>query len=80
MKADNSSPLDSTEIMTVTDVAAYLQCHPSTINRLLRTGDIPGFRVFSDWRLRRSDIDQWIERRTPQAATPASKPIRRGRP
>ncbi len=49
------------EIMTLADVAAYLRCHPSSIYRLLKRGEIPAFRIGSDWRFRRADIDRWIE-------------------
>jgi excisionase family DNA binding protein len=47
-------------IMTVRDVAAYLNCHYSTVYRLLRSGAIPGFRLGGDWRFRREDLDRWI--------------------
>ena len=52
------------EVMTLGDVASYLLCHTSTIYRLLKQGDIPAFKVGSDWRFLRADIDKWIERRT----------------
>ena len=70
------------EIMTVADVAEYLKCHPSTIYRLLKAGQIPAFRVGYDWRLRRSDIDRWIAKgcNRPTEAAAASNPRRRGRP
>jgi excisionase family DNA binding protein len=45
--------------MTVTEVAEYLRVHTSTIYRLLRRGEIPGFRVGSDWRFNRESIDAW---------------------
>lgn len=48
------------EMMTVQEVAEYLDCHPYTVHRLLRQHEIPGFRLGGDWRLRRSDIDKWI--------------------
>jgi excisionase family DNA binding protein len=72
---------DSTEIMTMGDVADYLQCHPSTVYRLLKGGEIPGFRLGSDWRFRRSELDKWIAQRqvSPGAGKAAPKPKRRGR-
>jgi excisionase family DNA binding protein len=48
------------QIMTVGDVAAYLNCHYSTVYRLLRNRGIPGFRLGGDWRFRREDLDRWI--------------------
>ena len=47
-------------ILTVPMLAEYLLCHPSTIYRLLKNKQIPGFRIGSDWRFRRSVIDQWL--------------------
>lgn len=47
------------EILTITDLSAHLRVHPTTIYRLLREGRIPGFRVGSAWRFRRSAIERW---------------------
>jgi excisionase family DNA binding protein len=56
------------QILTVPMLAEYLLCHPSTIYRLLKNKRIPGFRVGSDWRFRRSAIDQWLSKATIPAA------------
>jgi excisionase family DNA binding protein len=48
-------------VMTVKEVAHYLQVHPSTIYRLLKRGTIPCFRVGSDWRFRKADMDAWLQ-------------------
>ncbi|MGO9453381.1 MAG: helix-turn-helix domain-containing protein [Candidatus Binataceae bacterium] len=47
------------KVMTVIEVAEYLNVHPSTIYRLLRRKEIPAFRVGSDWRFNRESIDTW---------------------
>lgn len=47
-------------LMTVKDLADYLNVHPSTIYRLLRQGKLPAFKIGSDWRFRRLDIERWI--------------------
>lgn len=52
--------------MTIKDLAHFLQCHQSTIYRLLRKRAIPGFKIGSDWRFYRDTIEDWI-RRQPQA-------------
>jgi excisionase family DNA binding protein len=46
-------------IMTVGELSEYLRVHPSTIYKLLRTGDLPGFKVGSDWRFNTEMIDRW---------------------
>jgi excisionase family DNA binding protein len=45
--------------MTVREVSAYLQVHPTTIYRLLKQDQIPAFHVGSDWRFNIEAIDQW---------------------
>jgi excisionase family DNA binding protein len=47
------------EVMTVPELAAYLRVHDSTIYRMLKRGLLPGFRVGSDWRFLKSNIEQW---------------------
>jgi excisionase family DNA binding protein len=56
------------EIMTGRDVAEYLKLHPETVQRLAKRGDLSAFRLGSDWRFRRGDIQRWIEKRETIAA------------
>lgn len=49
------------EIMTTPEVSAYLRVHPSSIYKMLKKGQLPAFRVGTDWRFRRSAIDAWTE-------------------
>jgi excisionase family DNA binding protein len=46
-------------LMTVREVSAYLQVHPSTIYRMLRHKQIPAFHVGCDWRFNIETIDNW---------------------
>ena len=48
------------KVMTVDEVAAYLRVSRSMIQRLLRSHQIPAFRVGSDWRFTLEQIDRWI--------------------
>jgi excisionase family DNA binding protein len=52
------------EILRLQEVADYLHCHYFTVYRLLAKGAIPAFRLGSDWRFRRSDLDKWIDSQT----------------
>jgi excisionase family DNA binding protein len=63
------------EILAIKELATHLRVHPTTIYRLLRQGHLPGFRVGSNWRFRRSLIEQW------QISQPSERlmPIARGR-
>jgi excisionase family DNA binding protein/PAS domain S-box-containing protein len=46
-------------LLTVKDVAAYLQVNQTTIYRLLRRADIPAFKLGGDWRFNLESIDAW---------------------
>ena len=53
----NKNPQDT--IMTLQEVAQYLRCHPSTIYRALKRGELPGFRIGSDWRFNSEMIERF---------------------
>ena len=56
----NTAPLDEGEILTIKQVANYLQVTDRTIYRLAASDGIPAFKVGGSWRFRKSDIDAWI--------------------
>jgi excisionase family DNA binding protein len=60
-KSINKRPLYTlpSKVMTVREVSAYLQVHPSTIYRLLKQHQIPAFQMGSDWRFNIEAIDDW---------------------
>ena len=51
---------DVPSILTVRELSEYLKVHPSTIYRLLKTGQLPAFRVGSDWRFNVEEIERWL--------------------
>lgn len=58
-------------VLNVKEVATYLHVHESSIYRLLKHGKLPGaFKMGSDWRFERVEIDRW---RLGQTATVNSK-------
>ena len=52
------------EILTIGQVAAYLQVTERTIYRLSQSKKIPAFKVGGMWRYSQTDIDSWIKRQT----------------
>lgn len=50
-------------IMTVKEISEYLKIHPSTVYKLLRAGDLPAFRIGTDWRFNVEAIDRWCAKR-----------------
>jgi excisionase family DNA binding protein len=57
-KRDGLQP-PTPKVMTVEEVSQYLHIHPSTLYRLLKRGEIPAFRIGSDWRFNIEAIDVW---------------------
>ena len=49
----------SAKVLTVNELAEYLRVHRSTIYRLLKKGQLPGFKIGSDWRFNVEVIDDW---------------------
>jgi excisionase family DNA binding protein len=53
----------SAGMLTVTELAGYLKISRSMIYRLLKRGEIPGFKIGSDWHFNLDEIDQWLAKR-----------------
>jgi excisionase family DNA binding protein len=49
------------EVMTVEQLADYLQLHPQVLYRHIRQGNIPVSRIGKTLRFKRSVIDAWLE-------------------
>lgn len=47
------------KVLTVGELSNYLRVHRSTIYRLLKRGQLPGFKIGSDWRFNVEAIDHW---------------------
>ena len=60
-------------VMTVRELSAYLRVHPSTIYKLLRRGELPGFRIGTDWRFNAEVIDRWCLERNMKPAEEAMR-------
>jgi excisionase family DNA binding protein len=48
------------KVLTVNELSDYLRVHRSTIYRLLKRGQLPGFKIGSDWRFNIEAIDRWL--------------------
>jgi excisionase family DNA binding protein len=47
------------KVITIGELSEYLRVHRSTLYRLLKNGQLPGFKIGSDWRFNVETIDQW---------------------
>jgi excisionase family DNA binding protein len=50
------------EIMTVSQVAKYLQLSEMTTYKLVQEGKIPAFKIGRHWRIKKDDLSEFIER------------------
>lgn len=61
----------SDSLMTLNEVADYLQVAPRTLYQWAQQGVVPSFKIGNVWRFKREDLEAWIEERkrdTPRAA------------
>jgi excisionase family DNA binding protein len=49
-------------LLTIDEVLAYLNVTSRTIYRLIRIGELPAVRIGRQWRIRRVDLDRWLDR------------------
>ncbi len=53
--------MDNDGLFTVPEVADYLKVDAKTIYRLLRLQKLDGFKVGSQWRIRTTDLERFID-------------------
>jgi len=46
------------DILTLTEVAAYLRVTKRTLYRLAQEGQLPAFKLGGTWRFRREELDR----------------------
>jgi len=57
-KKENQEPL----ILTVQEVAQRLKLTQVTIYRLLKSGQMPGFKIGASWRIDEKDLNTYIKK------------------
>jgi excisionase family DNA binding protein len=53
-------PRRSSELLTIQEVARYLNVNRFTVYRLIRQKKIPAFKVGGQWRFKQEMIDAWL--------------------
>jgi excisionase family DNA binding protein len=61
------SNLVANRMLTAQELAVYLRVNRSTVYRLLKKGELPGFRIGSEWRFRIDEVNRWFKQRNPGA-------------
>jgi len=59
----NENPANQKEYLSVADMAAEFGIHEMTFYRMIRDKKIPAFKIGSQWRVRRADLNKWLEDR-----------------
>ena len=49
------------DVMTIDDLAKYLQVSKSSLYKLAQEGRVPGQKVGRHWRFRKEAIDRWLD-------------------
>jgi excisionase family DNA binding protein len=58
--------IESREVMNVRQASQYLGISPDTLYRYITEGEIPAFKLGNRWKLRKTILDRWMERKMSQ--------------
>ncbi len=58
-----STVIESREVMNVRQASQYLGISPDTLYRYITEGEIPAFKLGNRWKLRKTILDRWMERK-----------------
>ena len=64
------------EVLSIKQVAEFLQMDERTIYKLAKQGDIPSFKVSNQWRFLKKDIESWIEQKKSEVRGKTEKPLK----
>ncbi|MCK5580794.1 MAG: helix-turn-helix domain-containing protein [Candidatus Omnitrophica bacterium] len=48
-------------LMTIEELAAYLQVKKRTVYEWLKKGKVPAIKIVGQWRFKKDKIDAWLE-------------------
>lgn len=68
MQGWRSTVIESREVMNVRQASQYLGISPDTLYRYITEGEIPAFKLGNRWKLRKTILDRWMERKMTQSA------------
>lgn len=63
------SVMESREVMNVRQASQYLGISPDTLYRYITEGEIPAFKLGNRWKLRKTILDRWMERKMNQSTS-----------
>jgi excisionase family DNA binding protein len=65
--------LENIRLLTLSEAADLLQVSTRTLQRMIRNGQLPAFKVGGQWRLREAQLRQWVENRESPLAKSAKE-------
>ncbi len=60
-KKKSNAHVEQEPLMTLSDVASFLQVAERTVYLWAQRGMIPSFKLGNVWRFKRTDLERWIE-------------------
>lgn len=67
------------KVLALKEVANYLGVHPSSVYRMLKRGEITGFKIGSDWKFNLEMIEKWrLEHQLARVKSPPLRPRSHG--
>jgi excisionase family DNA binding protein len=64
---------DSIRLLTLDEAAALLQVSKRTLQRMIKINQLPAFKVGGQWRVRETQLRQWVEHRESSCMKPDRK-------
>jgi len=55
------------ELLTAAETCRYLKITPRTLYQYIQDRRMPAFKLGKEWRFMRSDLEQWLRRRSARA-------------
>jgi excisionase family DNA binding protein len=55
--------LENIRLLTLSEAAALLQVSTRTLQRMIRQRQLPAFKVGGQWRMRESQLSEWLEQK-----------------
>lgn len=59
--------LESIRLLTLSEAAKLLQVSTRTLQRMIRQSQLPAFKVGGQWRMRESQLSEWLDQREKSA-------------
>lgn len=62
------------EWLSVADICEYMGVSTFVVTRVLRSGELPAVKFGREWRVARSDFEDWLNDRRREAVVRATRP------